>query len=76
MTVITVIIEHILGATLCSKLCTYALYKTHHNRYYLHFIEEETEAFITLDFITDFNDHTSKCIPADSVSEMRLKVYE
>lgn len=47
-TVITVIIEHILGATLCSKLCTYALYKTHHNRYYLHFIEEETEAFITL----------------------------
>ncbi len=31
---------------------------------------------ITLDFITDFNDHTSKCIPADSVSEMRVKVYE
>ena len=52
MIVITVIIEHILGAILCSKLCTYALYKTPDNRYYLHFIEKETEAFITLDFIT------------------------
>lgn len=31
---------------------------------------------VTLDFITDFNDHTSKCIPADSVTEMRVKVYE
>ena len=31
---------------------------------------------VTLDFITDFNDHISKCISADSVSEMRVKVYE
>ena len=32
--------------------------------------------YITLDFITEFNGHISKCIPADSVSLMRVKVYE
>ena len=52
MIIITVIIEHFLGATLCSKLCTYSSCKTHRNRYYSHLIEEETETFITLDFIT------------------------
>lgn len=30
---------------------------------------------LTLDFITDFNDHTSKVIPIESIKEMKVKVY-
>lgn len=31
---------------------------------------------LVLDFITDFNDHTSKSIPADNIERIMVKVYE
>lgn len=31
---------------------------------------------LVLDFITDFNDHLSKSIPADNIERIMVKVYE
>ena len=31
---------------------------------------------LTLDFITDFDDHISKCITIKNIKEMKVKVYE